>query len=137
MTNIDYTPFDINALGLPEDKRSINFFNLKGDMLQGTYIPQEEMFFIGFEDSGEFLFARDVSYWSYTLTDVKIEANERFFESVFIALHNGGKYEWLAERELFTKVGDKFEAETKAGYLKIQSIVSKDFLDKRFKNKNK
>jgi len=135
MNLLEHTPFDIKSLGLPEDKRSINFFNLQGDMLQGTYIPQEQMFFIGFEDSGEFLFARDVAYWSYTLTDNKIEANERFFESVFIALHNGGIYEWLAERESFIKVGDKFEALTKAGYLKIQSIVSKDFLDKRFKIK--
>jgi hypothetical protein len=32
---------------------------------EGLWIDSEQMFFIGFENNGDFLFAFDVAYWGY------------------------------------------------------------------------
>jgi len=64
----------------------------------------------------------------------KYKANERFFESVFHMLNQGGVYQWIAERETFTKVGSKFVADHPQGLTKIKRIVSQEYFIKRFKN---
>lgn len=64
----------------------------------------------------------------------KHKANERFFESVFHMLKQGGVYQWIAERETFTKVGSKLVADHPQGLAKIKEIVSEEYFNKRFKN---
>ena len=43
----------------------IEFKNSDGDWLKGTYLLSERMFFLGFQESGEFLFHSDVKDWRY------------------------------------------------------------------------
>tara|TARA_B100000900_G_scaffold350092_1_gene316503 strand:+ start:139 stop:348 length:210 start_codon:yes stop_codon:yes gene_type:complete len=64
----------------------------------------------------------------------KHKANERFFESVFHMLKQGGVYQWIVERETFTKVGSKLVADHPQGLTKIKEIVSEEYFNKRFKN---
>jgi len=51
--------------GVPNEKVPIKFRNSDGDWLDGLYIKSEQMFFLGFEKSGEFLFHSDVTDWNY------------------------------------------------------------------------
>ena len=51
--------------GLPKEKHPILFQNSDGDWLEGLYVASERMFFLGFKESGEFLFHSDVSDWKY------------------------------------------------------------------------
>tara|TARA_Y100000389_G_scaffold67621_1_gene64018 strand:+ start:122 stop:499 length:378 start_codon:yes stop_codon:yes gene_type:complete len=51
--------------GVPNEKQPIRFRNTDGDWLDGVYIKEEKMFFLGFEESGEFLFHSDVTNWKY------------------------------------------------------------------------
>ena len=55
--------------GIPNEKQPIKFRNSDGDWLDGVYIKAEQMFFLGFETSGEFLFHSDVTDWNYTKTE--------------------------------------------------------------------
>ena len=52
-------------IGVPKEKQPLLFKNTDGDWLEGVYISQEKMFFLGFEESGEFLFHSDVIDWKY------------------------------------------------------------------------
>ena len=51
--------------GVPNEKVPIKFRNSDGDWLDGMYIKSEQMFFLGFEESGDFLFHSDVTDWNY------------------------------------------------------------------------
>tara|TARA_Y100000385_G_scaffold87647_1_gene90255 strand:+ start:121 stop:435 length:315 start_codon:yes stop_codon:yes gene_type:complete len=51
--------------GVPNEKVPIKFRNSDGDWLDGVYIKSEQMFFLGFETSGDFLFHSDVTDWNY------------------------------------------------------------------------
>ena len=51
--------------GIPLPNAIIEFKNSDGDWLKGTYLLSERMFFLGFQDSGEFLFHSDVKDWRY------------------------------------------------------------------------
>ena len=56
-------------IGVPKEKKPILFKNTDGDWLEGVYISQEKMFFLGFEKSGEFLFHSDVIDWKYSTNE--------------------------------------------------------------------
>ena len=58
-------------------------------------------------------------------------ANEQFFEKVFNALAEGGKYAYPEIVEVYTKKEGKFHC-TKKGYLEIKKIVTPQYLIKRF-----
>ena len=58
-------------------------------------------------------------------------ANEQFFERVFGALSEGGKYAYPEIVEVYTKKQGKFHC-TKKGYLEIKKIVTPQYLIKRF-----
>lgn len=53
----------------PKDGQKVAFKPLLGDFdidditYEGFYIKSEDMFFIGFEDKGDFLFSFSVSFW--------------------------------------------------------------------------
>lgn len=53
----------------PEDGQKVAFKPLLDDFdvdditYEGIYIKSEDMFFIGFEDEGDFLFSFGVSFW--------------------------------------------------------------------------
>ena len=58
-------------------------------------------------------------------------ANEQFFERVFSALSEGGKYAYPEIVEVYTKKEGKFHC-TKKGYLEVKKIVTPKYLIKRF-----
>lgn len=58
--------------------------------------------------------------------------NEQFFENIFRVLNEGGKYGWINENKIFTKVNEKLVAEDNEAYEKVKQIVSKEYLNKRF-----
>lgn len=60
-----------------------------------------------------------------------LEANEEFFERVFNALAEGGKYAYPEIVEVYTKKEGKFHCSTK-GYIEIKKIVTDKYLIKRF-----
>lgn len=61
----------------------------------------------------------------------QLEANEQFFERIFNALSEGGKYAYPEIVEVYTKKDGKFHC-TKKGYLEIKKIVTPKYLIKRF-----
>jgi hypothetical protein len=55
-------------LELPLDGEKVTFKPIKNDKkdsleFHGIYIFSEDMFFIGFEDEGDFLFSNQVAFW--------------------------------------------------------------------------
>jgi len=55
----------INKKGLPQENRPLKFTDHYGYVWEGTYIKKEDMFFIGFEDNGDFIFSFQVTEWEY------------------------------------------------------------------------
>jgi hypothetical protein len=47
----------------PKDKQKVSFTGEDGESYEGMFIDSEDMFFIGFEDSGDFLYASQVESW--------------------------------------------------------------------------
>jgi len=66
------------------------------------------------------------------LTKEQINANERFFESVFRSLNQGGIYCFIAVNENFIKEDNKFRPQTLKGYNDIKKIISEKFLNEKF-----
>jgi len=66
------------------------------------------------------------------LTKEQMTANERFFESVFRSLNQGGIYCFISVDENFRKEGNKFRPQTLTGYNEIKKIVTTKFLNERF-----
>jgi len=52
---------------LPLEKLPIIFETLDGVVHRGTYLPEEQMFFIGFDENGEFRFVWEVQSWEYIM----------------------------------------------------------------------
>ena len=65
------------------------------------------------------------------MTPEHLQANEQFFERVFNALSEGGKYVFPEIVEVYTKKEGKFYC-TKKGYIEIKKIVTDKYLIKRF-----
>jgi hypothetical protein len=55
----------INEKGLPQENRPLKFTDEYGYVWEGLYIKKEDMFFIGFEDIGDFRFSFQVTEWEY------------------------------------------------------------------------
>ncbi len=47
----------------PKDNQKVRFTDFNGKTYDGLYIQSEDMFFIGFEESGDFLFRLQVKSW--------------------------------------------------------------------------
>lgn len=56
----------INEKGLPQENKPLQFRDTYGNLWEGTYIKEEDMFFIGFEDGGDFRYSFQVTEWEYT-----------------------------------------------------------------------
>ena len=54
-------------LELPIEKIPIIFELVDGEVHRGTYISDEQMFFIGFKDEGDFKFLWEVKSWQYIM----------------------------------------------------------------------
>ena len=52
-------------LELPLEKLPIIFESVDGEVHKGTYVSDEQMFFIGFKDKGDFKFLWEVESWEY------------------------------------------------------------------------
>ena len=60
--------------GLPNEKRAITFKIIKtSEWIKGVYIASEQMFYVGFEESGDFYYHSEVSNWKYC-NDDKLDA---------------------------------------------------------------
>ena len=47
----------------PKDNQHISFKDKKGNEHEGIFIEDENMFFIGFEETGDFLYFAEVVSW--------------------------------------------------------------------------
>lgn len=47
----------------PQDNQKVLFTDEEGNEHEGLYIEDEDMFFIGFDDTGDFLYAMQVQSW--------------------------------------------------------------------------
>ena len=68
----------------------------------------------------------------FSMESYKTDANEEFFEFVYINLKEGGTYIWLSEHKTFTKLNGKFIAEDNTAYVLIKEIVGTAYFNKRF-----
>ena len=55
----------INEKGLPQENKPIQFRDTYGNLWEGTYIKEEDMFFIGFDDNGDFRYSFQIIDWEY------------------------------------------------------------------------
>jgi hypothetical protein len=49
----------------PEEDRKIEFTDIYGNTFKGLYIKDEDMFFIGFGLTGDFVYSSDIHNWKY------------------------------------------------------------------------
>jgi len=54
----------VENLILPKDGSKISFVDLERNKFDGTYVRSEELFFKGFEETGDFLHKCDVKSWT-------------------------------------------------------------------------
>ena len=47
----------------PKDNQKVSFTDENGESYEGSYIADEDMFLIGFDVTGDFLFAMQVESW--------------------------------------------------------------------------
>jgi hypothetical protein len=50
----------------PKEDKKIEFTDIYGNTYKGTYIIDEDMFFIGFGLTGDFRYSYQVNNWKYT-----------------------------------------------------------------------
>ena len=48
----------------PKDNQRVSFTDDNGEKHEGIYIEDEDMFFIGFDDTGDFIFASQIDSWT-------------------------------------------------------------------------
>tara|TARA_Y100001937_G_C7116082_1_gene330186 strand:- start:1447 stop:1827 length:381 start_codon:yes stop_codon:yes gene_type:complete len=68
--------------GVPKERKPIQFRNTDGDWLEGVYIEAEQMFYLGYEESGEFLFHCDVTDWEYISEKDMSQEGKEYIEKV-------------------------------------------------------
>jgi len=66
-----------NIKGLPTPNTPIRFKDKKEKWHNGVYLKEEDMFFIGFEDSGDFRFQFEVLDWEYMEKPSTITKNNK------------------------------------------------------------
>mgnify|MGYP000553993949 CR=1 FL=1 len=49
----------------PDENRKIEFTDIYGNTFKGLYIKDEDMFFIGFGLTGDFVYSSDIHNWKY------------------------------------------------------------------------
>jgi hypothetical protein len=49
----------------PEEDRKIEFTDIYGNTFKGLYIKDEDMFFLGFGLTGDFIYSSDIHNWKY------------------------------------------------------------------------
>ncbi len=49
----------------PGEDKPIKFITKDGDIFAGTFIKEENMFYIGFGDQGQFYFSWQIVHWEY------------------------------------------------------------------------
>lgn len=49
----------------PQEDRKIEFVDIYGNTYKGLYIKDEDMFFIGFGLTGDFMFSYEIHNWKY------------------------------------------------------------------------
>jgi len=49
----------------PEEDRKIEFTDIYGNTFKGLYIKDEDMFFIGFGLTGDFVYSYEIHNWKY------------------------------------------------------------------------
>jgi len=47
----------------PKDNQKVSFTDGDGETFEGIFIADEDMFFIGFEETGDFLYASQIESW--------------------------------------------------------------------------
>jgi hypothetical protein len=52
----------LDPKSLPKNGQRVKWVN-DGKLFEGTYIESEEMFHIGFQDRGDFHYARHIDFW--------------------------------------------------------------------------
>lgn len=67
------------------------------------------------------------------LSKEQIKANEDFFDAVIRQLNDGGFYIYPEAEALFRKHGDKLHPVIPPDLKSVRDIVSKEFLETRFK----
>jgi hypothetical protein len=49
----------------PEEDRKIEFVDIYGNTYKGLYIKSDDMFFIGFGLTGDFMYSYEIHNWKY------------------------------------------------------------------------
>tara|TARA_R110001606_G_scaffold374741_1_gene532674 strand:- start:562 stop:741 length:180 start_codon:yes stop_codon:yes gene_type:complete len=55
------------TIALPLENLPIIFDTIEGQVHSGTYVAEEQMFYVGFKDGGDFKFIWEVETWEYIM----------------------------------------------------------------------